>query len=102
MACQKLKRVAEILDLFETDNPAELAAAFAAAAHVEAERDVAELVQHFRRLDYAGGFAIAAKAVQDEERRAPLLCPQSGRDTEHAVKVPARRWDADNVLMQAR
>ena len=39
-------RRAGVLDLFEADDAAELALALAAAAHIEAQRDIAELVEH--------------------------------------------------------
>ena len=50
MAGEEEERIAEVLDLFEADDAAELAFAFAAAAHVEALRDIAELVQYPHRL----------------------------------------------------
>ena len=43
MRGEKVERIAQILDLFETDDAAELALALAAAAHVEAQRHIAEL-----------------------------------------------------------
>jgi hypothetical protein len=61
--------VAEVLDLIEADNAAKLALAFAAAAHVEAQRDIAEFVQHSRRLQHARRVTVAAKAMEHDESR---------------------------------
>ena len=67
VAGEEIERVAEIIDLFETDDPAELALAPAAAAHVEAERDIAEFVQHPGRLPHTLGVAVGAEAMQHDE-----------------------------------
>ena len=69
---EKGQRVAGVVDLFQADHAAEFAFAVAAAAHVETERDVAEVVQHLRRLQHVGGILVAAEAVQHEKRGAPL------------------------------
>src|SRR5262249_60863222 len=49
MGSEKIERIAEILNLFEADDAAEFALALAAAAHIEAQRDIAGLVEHARR-----------------------------------------------------
>ncbi len=98
MLGQKIERVAGVLDLFEADDSAELAFALAAAAHVEAERDEAEFIEHPRRRDAGRAFAVGAKAVQHQERRAPLPRPHALRHAEHAMQAQARRLKADDVL----
>jgi hypothetical protein len=50
MLCKERQRIAEVLNLFETDDAAELAFALAAAAHVKPQRDVAEFAEHSCRL----------------------------------------------------
>ena len=48
---QKIERVAGILNLFEADDAPEFTLALAAAAHVEAQRHVAELIEDLGRRD---------------------------------------------------
>jgi len=44
----------------------------AAAAHVEAERDIAEFVQHPGRLPHTLGVAVGAEAMQHDEGGTPF------------------------------
>src|SRR5579863_9230648 len=48
MTAEEIKRVAQVLDLFEADDAPKLAFALAAAAHIEAQRDIAEVAEHAR------------------------------------------------------
>src|SRR5262249_35719831 len=64
------QRTAGILDLLQADHASVLARAVAAAAHVEAQRHVAELVEHLGRSDHGGRAFVAAEAVQQQERGA--------------------------------
>src|SRR6202034_2225941 len=89
MLGQEIERIAGVLDLFEADDSSELAFALTAAAHVEAERDEAEFAQHPRRRDAGRAFAVGAKAVQHQERRAPLARPHTLRHAEHAMQAQA-------------
>ena len=72
MLRQKFERIAQILNLFEADDPAEFAFALAAAAHIETQRDVAEFAQDTRRLQHVLAFGIRAEAVQHQKGPAPL------------------------------
>src|SRR4029077_8465780 len=77
MMAEKIERVAGVLDLLEADDPAELALALAAAAHVETQGDEAEFIEHPRRRDAGRAFVVGAKAVQHQERRALLGRPHA-------------------------
>ena len=61
-----------------------LALALAAAAHVEAQHDIAELLEHLAGLSTFGRGLIAAKAVHDDEGRAALARPHAVRDMHDA------------------
>ena len=65
MGGKKVERIAEVLDLFETDDATELAFALAAAAHIETQRDITEFAQHARRRQHVRTFRIRAEAVQN-------------------------------------
>ena len=49
---QKRERIAGVFHLLEADHPPVLAFAFAAAAHVEAQRDVAQALEDFARRQH--------------------------------------------------
>src|SRR4051812_43887896 len=70
---QKGQRAAGVLDLLEADHASRLAFALAAAPHVKAERDIAELVEHLAGLAYVERALVATKAVQDHECTAALV-----------------------------
>src|ERR1700751_2789454 len=99
MLGQKIERVAGVLHLLEADDPAELAFALAAAAHVEAQGDKAEFIEHPRRRDAGRAFAVGAEAVQHQERRAALARPHAVWHAEHAVQAQAGRLKADGFLL---
>ena len=98
MLGQEIERVAGVLDLFEADDSAEVAFALAAAAHVEAQRDKTEFIEHPRRRDAGRAFAVGAETVQHQERRAPLACPHAVRHAEHSMQAQTRRLKAHDVL----
>ena len=98
MMAEKIERVAEILDLLEADDAAELALALAAAAHVEAQRDIAELAEHPRRSQHVRALAVGAETVQHQKRRAALGRLQALGHTEHAVQAQARRLKTDDLF----
>ena len=98
MAGEERQRIAQVLDLFEADDAAEFALAVAAAAHVEAQRDIAEFAEHARRLQHVAAFAIRAEAVQHQKRRAPLPRVQAFRHGQHAMQAQAGRWKADHLF----
>ena len=95
---QERQRAAGILDLLEADQVAALALAVAAAAHVEAERDIAEVVEHLGGLQHVRGFVVAAEAVQHQEGGAPLAGLDAVRDPHGAGELEARGWDGDGLL----
>src|SRR4029078_2199179 len=64
------QRVARRLHLLEADQIAARAFALAAARHVDAKRDVAELLEHLAGLEHVGRSRVAAEAVHDDEGRA--------------------------------
>src|SRR5262245_3198197 len=72
MLGEEAERAARVLDLLEADHSPELAFALAAAAHVEAQHDIAELIQDLGRLHRIGGGLVAAEAVQHQEGGAPF------------------------------
>src|SRR5262249_18382980 len=72
MLRQPCERVAGILDLLEADHPAELALAVTTAAHAEAQRDIAEDVEHLAGRQHVRGILVAAKAMQHQEGGALL------------------------------
>ncbi len=78
------QRAAGILDLLQADHAAVLAFAVAAAAHVEAQHDVAEIAQHLGRLHRIRRGLVAAEAVQHQEGGALLAGPQPARDVHDA------------------
>jgi hypothetical protein len=84
MAREKAERAAGVLDLFQADDAAGLAFALAAAAHVEAQHDVAEIAQHLGRLHRVRRGLVAAEAVQHQEGGAPLARAQPARDMHDA------------------
>ena len=69
---QESERAPGVLDLLEADDAAARALALTAAAHVEAERRVAEAGEHLRGGGAVAAVLVAAEAVQDQEGRAPL------------------------------
>ena len=86
MAGKEEERIAEVFDLFQTDHTAELAFAFAAATHVETQRNVAEFVQDARRLQHARRVAVSSKAVQNQECRTASPRLDFGRDADNAIE----------------
>ena len=66
------ERVARRLHLLQADQIAARALALAAARHVEAQRDVAELLEHLAGLEHVARTRIAAEAVHDDEGRPAL------------------------------
>src|SRR5271169_570253 len=98
MLRQERLRVAEILDLFEADDAAELAFALAAAAHVKAHRDIAELAQHPRRLQHIIAFTVRAETMQHDESRAPFLWAQAARNADGAMQAQAGGLKADRFF----
>src|SRR5262245_22237855 len=67
---EKVERGARVLDLLQTDRAAARAFALAAAAHVEAQRDVAEAGEEAHHAHYVAGVLGAAETVQHEECRS--------------------------------
>ena len=98
MLAEKVERIAQILDLLEADDAAELAFALAAAAHVEAQRHVAELAEHPRRRQHVRAFAVRAEAVQHQKRGAALGRPQALGHAQHAMQAQARRLKTDHFF----
>ena len=87
MGGEKIKRIAEIFDLFQADHATEFAFALTAAAHVETQCDVAEIVEHAGWLQHIGAVGIRAEAVQDEERGATFGRVQILGHAEHAMQT---------------
>ena len=96
---EKIKRVAGVLDLLEADDAAEFTLALAAAAHVEAQRHVAELVENLGGRDAGRARAVGAEAVQHQKRRAPLAGAQAVRHAQDAVQAQARGLKADDFFL---
>ncbi len=91
MLGEKRQCIAQIFDLLEADDAAELALALAAAAHIEAQRHIAEFAEHARRRQHGRAFGIRAEAVQHQKRGAALRrCNPSGTPS-----MPCRRKPAD-------
>ena len=99
---EEIERIAGVLDLFETDDAAELALALAAAAHVEAQRDVAEIAEHLCGRDAGRAGAVGAEAVQHQKRRAPLRRPADprARSERHAGASPPIESNNSSVMVQ--
>src|SRR5262245_45408460 len=79
MLGEEAERAARILDLLEADHSPELALALAAAAHVEAQHDIAKLIQDLGRLHRIGRGLVAAEAVQHQKGGAPFARAQPSR-----------------------
>ncbi len=92
------ERAAGVLDLVEADHATEFALALAAAAHVEAQHDVAELAQHLGRLHGVRGGLVAAEAVQHQKGGAPLSRPHPGRDMHDARELESRGRKGDGFF----
>src|SRR5208282_2439836 len=101
MLAEEIERTAGILDLFEADDAAELALALAAAAHVEAQRDIAELAEHFGRRNRGRTVAVGAEAVQHQKRGAALGRLQPVGHANDAVQAQTRRLKADHLFLHA-
>ena len=84
---KKAERRHRVGDLLQADQPAAFAFAFAAAAHVEPERRVAELAEHLDRLEDIARVLRASEAVQDDHcrkgtRRCRIRQPEDARQGE--------------------
>ena len=86
----KIERVAEVLDLLEADHAGMLAFALAAAAHGEAHRDVAEIVEHTGGCQHVRRVLVAAEAMQHQEGGALLARLHVVRNANRAVELQAR------------
>jgi hypothetical protein len=64
---EKGQRVARGLDLLEANEISARAFAFAAARHVDAQGDVAEILEHLAGLEHVGRTRVAAEAMHDDE-----------------------------------
>src|SRR5438093_12620057 len=73
MAGEECQRVSRIGNLVEANHAAALALAFSAAPHIETERDVAEILQHFAWPQHVTGSFVAPKSMQDNECGPPLV-----------------------------
>src|SRR5262249_25605361 len=69
---EKRERVAGAFDLVEADQPPLRALARAAARHIEAQRGVAELLEHRAGLEHVVRVHVAAEAMQHQEGRPAL------------------------------
>src|SRR4051812_40363232 len=94
----KIKGVAEVLDLLKADHACVLAFALAAAAHGEAHRDVAKIVEHTGGCQYVRRILVAAEAMQHQEGRALLTRFYAVRNADRAVELQARRGDAESFF----
>ena len=81
--------VARVLHLLEADHSPALTLALAAAAHVEAQRDVAERGEQLRRRARGAAVLVAAEAVQHHECRPALVGFHIGREMEDAGELQA-------------
>ena len=102
MLRNEIKRVAEVLDLLEADHAGVLAFALAAAAHGEAQRDVAEIVEHRAGASTFDEVLVAAEAVQHQERGALLARLYVVWHANGAVELQAGRGNADSFFRHAR
>src|SRR5262245_63343965 len=64
---QEAERALRVLDLLEADHASARALALAAAAHVEAQRRVAEAGEHLRGRDAVAAVLVAAEPVVDQD-----------------------------------
>src|SRR5205814_5784040 len=64
---QKGQRVARGLDLLKANKISARAFALAAARHVDAQSNVAELLEHLAGLEHIGRTGVAAEAVHDDK-----------------------------------
>ena len=95
------QRVARRLHLLEADQVAARAFALAAARHVEAQRDVAELLEHLAGLEHVGRTRIAAEAVHDDEGRPALAGLHAVRHADGAGELECTRLKRDFGLGHA-
>ena len=86
---EEAQRIARGLHLLQANEVAARALAFAAARHVEAQRDVAELLEHLAGLEHGGGTRIAAEAMHDDPRRTPLAWLDAVRNAHGAGELAA-------------
>src|SRR6202012_479231 len=93
------QRAAEIFNLLEADDAAELAFALAASAHVETQRHVAQRIEHSRWIDDAFGIAIATEAMQHEKTCPAVAGPQARWNTQCAVKPTARGREGNSFFV---
>ena len=87
-----------VLDLLEADDARGRALALAAAAEIEAQRGIAPIRQHARRLDAVAAALVAAEAVQHENGRMPLARAVAGGKMHHAGKLERSRLKRDALF----
>src|SRR5580704_14664519 len=102
MLGQEVQRIAGVFDLLETDHAAELAFAFAAAAHVKSQRDVTVFVEDAGRRDAVRAVAVRAEAMQHQEGRAAIARLDARRHAHHAVQAQTRRLETHNLFAHNR
>jgi hypothetical protein len=93
------ERVAGVLDLLKADDAAELSFAFAAATHVEAQRDVTVFIEDACWRDAVRAVAVRAETVQHQERRAALARLQPVWNADNAVQAQPRRLKTDDLFL---
>src|SRR5205085_7725671 len=93
---EEFQRMPCVLDLLETDRAAALAFALAAAAHVEAQDDIAERGEELRCRGGHAAVLVAAEAVQHHERGPAFALLQILGDVQDAGELEsvARKLDA--------
>src|SRR5262249_6190680 len=89
MLRQEAQRAAGILDLFEANHTAMFALAIAAAAHVEAQRDIAVVSKGLCGPHHIRGTLVAAEAMQHQERGPAFPCLDPVRNVHNAGEAQA-------------
>src|SRR5262249_17257629 len=98
MLRQECERVARCCHLVGAEQEPLLALALAAARHVEAHADIAELLEHRGWPHHVVGGHAAAEAVQDDERWPPLGRLHALRHADDADEFQAFGWETDALL----
>src|SRR5207244_7169765 len=83
------ERALRVLDLLHADHAAARALTLAAAAHVEPERRVSELVEQLRGRRAPAAVLAAAEPVQDQKRGPPLAGGAALGQVEHPGELQA-------------
>src|SRR6185312_603955 len=98
MALEKIAGGLGVLDLLETDEATLLAFAVAAAAHIEAQGRVAQLLEQRGGGQHIAGVHIAAEAVQQQEGGPALAGGQPVGNAHGAGEGEMPRFETDALF----